>query len=191
MEEPNKKNKQSLMLLLLGAGLLLVAFAAFLAIPKAQATLQTAGLAEEPTEVNFPARDVHLKDLQGRPVAFSDYAGQVIVYNAWATWCPPCTQEMPALEAYYRAHRQDGLVILAVEDGQSQAEVMNYVNSNGLTFPVWPDPKWVATNTYGISDLPTSYVIDRGFNVRLLWLGPVSLEKLEQYVTPFLKKGQD
>ncbi len=191
MEQPKPYNKQSLILLLLGSGLVLVAVAAFLAIPKAQATLNSADEFTTPVPVDFPARDVHLTDLQGNPVAFSDHSGQVILYNAWATWCPPCQAEMPALEAYYWAHSGDGLVVIAIEDGQPVNQVADFVRSNRLTFPVWPDLKWVATNTYGISDLPTSYVIDRNFNVRLMWLGPVTLDALERYVTPLLKEAQE
>ena len=189
MEQMQPRRNHGLVLLILGIGLVLIAVAAFLAIPKAQGAVAAANASAVPITVNFPAHDVRLTDLQGNPVAFSEHTGQVILYNAWATWCPPCKQEMPVLEAYYRAHKQDGFVVIAVEDGQPVSEVAEYAKNAGLTFPVWPDQKWVATTTFGISDLPTSYVIDRTFKVRLMWLGAISLDQLEQYVTPLLKGG--
>jgi peroxiredoxin len=186
--EPTNSRKQNLILLLIGCGLVLVAIAAFFALPKDRGNLETASLLTTPVDVHFQAPDIRLTDLQGRPVAFTDYKGQVILYNAWATWCPPCKQEMPTLEAYYRAHHQDGFVVIAIEDGDPVAEVAAYAKEIGLTFPVWPDLKWVATDAFGINNLPTSYIIDRSGVVRLMWFGAITLESLEKYVTPFLKE---
>lgn len=96
-------------MLVVGLGLMLVALAGFLAIPKAA---QSIGELEEgmivPVAVNYPAPDASLSDLDGNPVALSDYSGQVILYNAWATWCPPCKAEMPTLQAYYQKHKSKG-----------------------------------------------------------------------------------
>src|SRR5689334_4312948 len=186
--EEHHTNRQSFILLAIGIGLVLVAIFAFLSLPKAQASAQTADMPAAPLAIDFPAPNIKLTDLQGSPVAFSDYKGQVILYNAWATWCPPCEQEMPALEAYYQAHKQAGFVVIAIEDGQPVSEVEAYVKSHGLTFPVWPDTDWIASYTFGINNLPTSYVIDRHSNVRLMWVGPITPEMLEQYVTPLLNE---
>jgi thiol-disulfide isomerase/thioredoxin len=186
--QPGNSSRQNLILLMIGSGLVLVAVAAFFALPKGQENPETVSAAALPLAVDFPAPDIRLTDLQGRPVAFTDYKGQVILYNAWATWCPPCKQEMPTLEAYYRAHRQEGFVVIAVEDGEPLAEVAAYVKAMGLTFPVWPDLKWVASETFGINNLPTSYVIDRSGVARLTWRGAITRATLEQYVTPLLKE---
>ncbi|MGC1377294.1 MAG: TlpA disulfide reductase family protein [Anaerolineales bacterium] len=194
--QPGNSSRQNLILLMIGSGLVLVAFAAFfmlghqdgVSLPKGQEKPETVNLAALPLAVDFPAPDIRLTDLQGRPVAFTDYKGQVILYNAWATWCPPCKEEMPTLEAYYRAHRQEGFAVIAVEDGESLAEVAAYVKAMGLTFPVWPDLKWVASETFGINNLPTSYVIDRSGRARLTWRGAITRAILEKYVTPLLKE---
>ena len=186
--EPGNGNRQNLILLMIGAGLILMAVAAFLTVPKAQQNLQTAEIVVAPVAVNFPAPDIRLTDLEDRPVAFSDYKGQVILYNAWATWCLPCKEEMPTLEAYYQAHKQDGFVVIAIEDGQSVTEVLSYIKNDHLTFPVWPDLKWIASQKFRINYLPTSYVIDRGGAVRLMFSGAVRRDVLEQYVTPLLKE---
>ena len=194
--QPGNSSRQNLILLMIGSGLVLVAFAAFLlqghqdnvALPKGQEKPEAVSAAALPLAVDFPAPDIRLTDLQGRPVAFTDYKGQVVLYNAWATWCPPCKEEMPTLEAYYRAHRQEGFVVIAVEDGEPLAEVAAYAKAMGLTFPVWPDLKWVASEAFGINNLPTSYVIDRNGTARLTWRGAITRAALEQYITPLLKE---
>ena len=187
MPAPNP-NRPNLILLLIGLGLILIAGAAFLALPGVlpSAPQPSAGLIMAPLSVDFPAPDVRLTDLQGRPVSFSDYQGQVILYNAWATWCAPCKAEMPVLQAYYQAHRQDGFVVIAIEDGEPLRDVAAYARDYALTFPVWPDTKWVATSAFHINDLPTSYVIDRAGTVRLTWSGPATRAALEHYLTPQL-----
>src|SRR5512133_3848394 len=96
---------QNWIMLVVGSGLVLVAIAVFLALPKAPAEGQQTGRSAIPIGTHFPAPEVKLTDLDGRLVALSDFKGQVVLYNAWATWCPPCKEEMPTLEAYYQAHK--------------------------------------------------------------------------------------
>ena len=184
----NSVKSQSLFLLVIGVGLILAAVAAFLAIPKAQAEVQQVSNSAQPVAVDYPAPDVRLTDLNDVPVALSDYTGQVVLYNAWATWCPPCKEEMPILDAYYQAHKNDGFVVVAIEDGEPVAEVADYVRTHNLTFPVWPDIKWVATTAFKTDTLPSSFVIDRAGQVVLAWSGPISREVLEKYITPVIKK---
>lgn len=180
---------QNLILLVVGVGLILVAVAAFLAIPKAQAEVaEQVAPGVVPVPVNFPMPEVQLTDLEGNPVALANYEGQVILYNAWATWCPPCKEEMPTLEAYYEAHQPEGFVIVAIEDGQPVDEVTAFVKAYGLTFPVWPDLKWVATTAFKTNTLPTSFVIDRSGTVRLTWTGAITRAILEEYVTPLIRE---
>lgn len=186
--EAVSNSKQNLILLLIGSVLILIAAVSFFALPQDQRTFEAVRALAVPVAVDFPAPDVRLTDLNGQPVAFRDYEGQVILYNAWATWCAPCKDEMPTLEAYYQAHRHEGLVVIAIEDGQPVDEVAAFVSAMGLTFPVWPDLKWVATEAFGINTLPTSYVIDRSGVARLTWRGAITREALEQHVTPLLKE---
>jgi peroxiredoxin len=173
-------------LLVLGIGLVLISVAAIFLIPQAQASVEEQGVGLVPAQVNFSAPEVQITDLNGNPVAFSDYSGQVILYNAWATWCPPCKEEMPTLQAYYEDYKDQGFVILAVEDGEPVEEVAAFVKAYGLTFPVWPDPTWQATIAFNINNLPTSYVIDRDGIARLTWTGAITRDVLEKYVTPLI-----
>jgi peroxiredoxin len=178
---------QNLIMLVVGIGLVLIAVAVFLALPSAQAEIRQTGSSAIPLGTNYPAPDVQLTDLEGKPVALSNYKGQVILYNAWATWCPPCKEEMPTLEAYYQAHKNDGFVVIAIEDGEPVSEVAAFVEDYKLSFPVWPDLKYVATTAFKTNNLPTSFVIDRSGTVRLTWTGAITRDKLEKYVTPLFR----
>lgn len=179
---------QNLIMLSVGIGLVLIAVAVFLALPSAQAEVQQTGPSTIPVAVNFPVPEVQLTDLDGKAVALADFKGQVILYNAWATWCPPCKEEMPTLEAYYQDHKNAGFLIVAIEDGEPASEVAAFAESYKLSFPVWPDLKYVATTAFKTNSLPTSFVIDRGGTVRLTWTGAISRAALEKYVTPIISE---
>jgi thiol-disulfide isomerase/thioredoxin len=190
-KQKNSQNLQSVLLVVLGLGLVIVAAVVAFSLPRAQAEVQQSqksGGFAIPLEVNFPAPEVKISDLKGNPVALSDYKGQIVLYNAWATWCPPCKDEMPTLDAYYKDHRAEGFVVVAIEDGEPVEQVAEYVRANGLSFPVWPDLKWVATTSFKTDILPSSFVIDRTGVVRLTWTGPITRESLEKFVTPLIKQ---
>lgn len=178
--------RQNLIMLAVGVGLVLIAVAVFLALPKAQSEVEDAGSSAIPVEIGFPVPEVKLTDLNDQPVALADYHGQVILYNAWATWCPPCKEEMPTLEAYYQDHKAAGFVVIAIESGSPVSEVASFAKSYQLSFPVWPDLKSVAMAAFRTEALPTSFLIDRKGTVRLVWTGAISRNMLEKYVTPII-----
>jgi peroxiredoxin len=95
---------------------------------------------------------------------------------------------MPTLEAYYQKHKNAGFVVVAIEDGEPASEVAAFAKSYKLSFPVWPDPKWVATTAFKTNSLPTSFVIDRSGTVRLTWTGAITREVLEKFVTPIISE---
>ena len=112
--------------------------------------------------------------------------GQVVLVNNWATWCPPCRAEMPELEAYFRAHANEGFLLVGINSGDTQAQVLEFIKEYELTFPMWLDPTGLALHEFKNNALPSSYVIDKSGTVRFVWTGAVSLEALETYVTPLL-----
>lgn len=181
---------QILALSLIGAGLVVLGVLGVLLLPGAEAP---SGEEDEYSAVpvpvkNYPAPELELKDLEGNAAALSDFAGQVVLVNNWATWCPPCKAEMPALQAYYEAHRSQGFTILAIEAGDTPQAVAQFKQEYGLTFPVWPDPEQKALVVFRNFSLPNSYVIDRQGQIRLAWTGAISLKMLEKYVTPLVEE---
>jgi thiol-disulfide isomerase/thioredoxin len=141
-----------------------------------------------PVEVNFKAPNLKLKDLQGNDVSISDHLGKVVLINNWATWCPPCKAEMPALEAFYNKHRGEGFILIAIDAGDTSTDVEEFVNEYGLSFPVWMDPDSQALEAFKNYGLPNSYVIDKDGVVQLAWTGAISDLMLEKYVTPLLQE---
>lgn len=173
-------------LILLGLGLVLV-FASGLYLLKI-GSLQR-DISAVPVEVNYPAPELTLTDIQGVPRSLVEYRGQVVLINLWATWCEPCKKEMPALQVFYEKYKRQGFTILAINDGDPTEDVLQFVKDFGLTFPVWLDPTYIATEqAFKTLGLPSSYVIDRGGTVRLQWVGGIDRKSLEKYVTPLISE---
>jgi peroxiredoxin len=142
-----------------------------------------------PVEVSFRAPALTLRELNGQQRSLRDYAGQVVLVNLWATWCPPCAAEMPEFQRYYEEHRDSQFTVVAINDGELAPEVEQFVTDYGLTFPIWLDPTYEATErAFKAGNLPTSYVIDRHGMVRLMWIGAISQSNLQKFVTPIIKE---
>jgi cytochrome c biogenesis protein CcmG, thiol:disulfide interchange protein DsbE len=143
-----------------------------------------------PAKVQFPAPEIRLTDIQGHSHSLADYRGQVVLVNLWATWCLPCKQEMPILQSFYNRYKEAGFVIIAINDGDPAADVLQFVKDYELTFPVWLDPTYIATEqAFNAPGLPTSFVIDRNGTIQLTWVGGISAEMLEAYVTPLITES--
>lgn len=141
-----------------------------------------------PNEVNFAAPELSLENVEGETESLKDYRGKVVLVNNWATWCPPCKAEIPTLEAYYEAHKEQGFVIIGIEAGDPQPAVLNFVKTAGITYPVWIDLKNASLRAFGTGGLPNSFVIDRQGTVRLAWVGEINRAMLEKYVTPIISE---
>jgi len=111
---------------------------------------------------DLPAHDFSLSALAGGTVRLSDFRGQVILLNFWATWCPPCQAEMPSLEKLHRRYAARGFTVLAVsvDDGGS-ADVERFAAARGLSFPILLEGKAATSRQYGVRGLPTTFLIDR------------------------------
>ena len=139
------------------------------------------------TEMHDPAPEVPLHGAEG-PRLLSELRGKVVLVNFWATWCPYCRHEMPAMEDFYRNHRAQGFEIVALSYDETQAEVDAFMRREGYTFPAHlADP--TASGAFGgVSRLPTSFVIDRAGRIRHKVSGQVHYGRLEDLVLPLLKE---
>jgi len=169
---------------LLGAGLIPLFAAA------QQKALAGATPISAPVLLDSAAPDLALKDLAGRAVSIGDLRGQVILVNNWATWCPPCKDEIPELEAYQAAHQAEGFLVVAIESGESADQVAAFVRENGVTLTIWLDPSGSALDAFQNWDLPSSYLIDREGRLRMAWTGAINQATLEKNVTPLLEENK-
>lgn len=182
--------------ILIGAGLMVLGLVAALVItkPKQQSSPSgDTGVSDDypsviPSPVNFAAPELSLNHLSGETASLSDFEGQVVLVNNWATWCPPCKAEMPTLQAYYEEHKDQGFVLVGIEAGEPASDVAKFVQDYRLTFPIWLDPQNKALAAFNNQNLPSSYVIDRDGVVKLAWVGAISKSVLEKYVTPLLEE---
>jgi peroxiredoxin len=119
------------------------------------------------------APDFAVPDLDGQAVRLSNFRGRVVLLNLWATWCPPCREEMPSMERLFRQLRDRGFVLLAVsQDEGGRAAVDPFVRDMGLTFPVLVDPQHQVGDRYQVWGYPESFVIDREGRVVERVIGP-------------------
>ena len=189
LNNSSQRRRPALPLIFLGLGVILIATAVYFLLR--QHTEPPVDLSAVPVKVDYPAPKLTLTDMTGNHVSLADYRGQVVLVNLWATWCPPCKQEMPELESYYRKHARDGFVIVAVNDGDPTADVVQFVKDYGLTFPVWLDPSYIATEkAFKTLNLPSSFVINRDGQIVLSWVGGISYKNLDKYLTPIIKESQ-
>ena len=138
----------------------------------------------------FQAPDFTLSNLQGEPISLSDFLGKPVLVNYWASWCPPCKAEMPAMQRVYQDYAQHGFVILAVnatnQDDLTSAK--NFAADMGITFTILFDPDGEVGKRYQVSALPTSFFIDpKGIIQEVIIGGPMSEALLRSRVDELLK----
>ena len=123
--------------------------------------------------VGQPAPDVTLSDLSGHTVRLANLKGRVVFLNMWATWCQPCREEMPSMQALYqRMHGPDFEMVAVSADEAGKGVVEEFVREMHLTFPVLLDPDGQAAMRYGVTGFPETFIIDRNGRVVAHELGP-------------------
>jgi len=131
--------------------------------------------------------DFTLPGLSGN-ISLNSYRGQYVLLNFWATWCPPCEAEMPELNAYYLAQKNNGYTMIGVDVDEDLALVKAYVEAKGYTFPVAVDGGAAVFLHYVPDDvLPSTFLIGPDGRVVYAWAGRISYATLEEFVTPLLE----
>ncbi|MBU8914230.1 MAG: TlpA family protein disulfide reductase [Spirochaetales bacterium] len=123
------------------------------------------GLGMMPFQNRIPSEDFVLATLEGDEQALADYHGKVVFLNFWATWCPPCREEMPSMQTLYDELSDDGLEIVAVNVLEAEDTVSAFVEENGFTYPVLLDRDGRVSLRYSVRAYPTTYILDRAGNV--------------------------
>jgi peroxiredoxin len=120
-----------------------------------------------------PAKEFTAPTPDGKSLRLSDSKGKVVFLNFWATWCPPCREEMPAMERLYQRYKDKGLVVLALSiDVEGAPVVIPFVKEHNFSFPVGLDPKMTVADKYGVRALPSTFLVDRKGNLAAMAIGP-------------------
>ncbi len=141
-------------------------------------------------QAGFPAPDFTLKNAAGDSFTLSELKGNAVLVNMWATWCPPCEAEMPAIEAMYKEYMAQGFIVLAVNQTfqDNPFEITPFTKEHNLTFPILLDETGETARMYQVRSLPSSYFIDRfGVITEVVIGGPMSEALLRTRIEEALK----
>ncbi|ENH97691.1 thioredoxin [Gracilibacillus halophilus YIM-C55.5] len=127
-------------------------------------------------KVGQVAPDFTLQTIDGETVKLSDYRGDRVMLNFWATWCPPCREEMPDLQAFYQDSDAVVLGINMTTTEQNIGDVRDFIDEYQLSFPILVDSEDKVAVTYQIHPLPTSYMIDSKGVIQFRIFGPLDYE---------------
>jgi peroxiredoxin len=158
---------------------ILVSALAWVFVSADRAGTSTAGEIPAPRE-GFLAPDFTLQTLEGETVTLSELQGQAVLVNLWATWCPPCRAEMPAMQKMYEQYKEQGFVILAVNMTyqDTPSAITPFTQEYGLTFPILLDETGAVGNKYELRSLPSSFFIDQNGTIQEVVIGGPMAEAL-------------
>ncbi|MEQ6375553.1 redoxin domain-containing protein [Bacillaceae bacterium S4-13-56] len=128
--------------------------------------------------VGKQAPDFTLKTLDGETVSLSDFRGQKVMINFWATWCPPCRAEMPDMQKFYEDEKVVILAVNLTETESSKDDVYDFRKEFGLTFPILIDENLDVGTQYQIRPIPTSFMIDTEGIIQHKATGPMNYEQM-------------
>lgn len=133
-----------------------------------------AGCGEGPkvATVGETAPDFTLVDRDGKSWTLSELKGQVVFVNFWATWCPPCREEMPSMQQLYTTQPKDKFKMLAILNKDEPALADTFAAKLGLTMPILHDQDNTAGVDYGLTGLPETYIVDKIGVLRKKFIGP-------------------
>ena len=124
-------------------------------------------------EKGVPAPNFTLSDLDGKMVSLTDYKGQVVFLNIWATWCPPCVEEMPSMEKLYQELKDEDFEIIAVSiDASGAKAVLPFMKKHKLSFPALADTGGSLQGLYQTTGVPESFIIDKNGIIVEKAIGP-------------------
>jgi len=138
------------------------------------------------SDINEPLPNLAFTTLDGRMGTLEGLRGKVVLVNIWATWCPYCRHEMPAMQAFYREYQAKGFEILAFSVDDDPAKVESFMRENGYTFPVLMSTAEQSAAFGNTSRLPTSFIIDKSGRLRHKISGQVHYGRLQDLVEPLL-----
>lgn len=129
----------------------------------------------KPIQPGLEVPDFAFPDINGKQISLSDHKGKVVLVNIWATWCPPCRQEMPSMQRLYEKFKGENFEILAVSiDSEGREAVAPFMQKMHLTFPALLDPGETIIPLYGITGVPESFIVDKDGRLVEKIVGPMN-----------------
>ena len=159
---------------------LLLVFIILLGIAAGCATSPNEGIKTAPKQGAY-APDFTLINTAGEQVSLSSHRGEIVLINFWASWCPPCLQEMPDINTRAVMHREY-LTVLAVNDGDTGSTVVQFKNDMGLTFAPLIDTGSDVAQLYQVNGLPTSMFVDEHGIIQIVHIGLMTKSQLDDYL---------
>ena len=151
------------------------------------------GVPQPAPKEGFSAPDITVNLIGGGQTTLSALHGKVVLVNLWATWCPPCRAEMPAIEKSYQSFKTRGFEVFSVNvtSQDSESAVAPFIKEYGLTFPVTLDRSGEVSSRYALAGLPSSFFIDRKGMIRSVIVGgPMSEALIQSKIEALLKEGE-
>ena len=129
-----------------------------------------------------------LKDVDGKTVNFADFKGKVVVIDFWATWCPPCREEIPGYIEMTKKHGKDGLVIIGISlDQAGPGVVRSFIAKSGINYPIVMGDDATVAAFGGVEGIPTTFLIDREGLIRDKKVGMMAAAEYEKKILEVLK----
>jgi peroxiredoxin len=131
------------------------------------------------------APEFELMSLDGSRARLSDFRGKKVLLNFWATWCPPCREEMPEMEKFHKDNKNKKSVIIGINlttSESSVSDVENYINQEEITFKILLDKEGKVASIYRPISIPTTYFIDSNGVIRKTFIGPMSYKMMQDFM---------
>lgn len=126
----------------------------------------------------------------GGTQSLDDYRGRWVLVNFWASWCEPCREEAPALERFQREHGGPKFTVLGIDTQDLTSDGLAFTREFRLSYPQLHDGDGDAAEDYGTTGVPENFLVDPRGKVRMVVLGPISEERLNEEVAPLLSGGK-
>ena len=129
-----------------------------------------------------PASDFSIQLFSGGFFRLADQRGKVVLVNFWASWCPPCREEAPALERAWQANKDKGVVLVGVDVWDTDTDARSFLRDFGITYPTGPDPNGEIAIDYGLTGVPETWFIDREGKLVRRWTGALTDQQISAFI---------